>query len=402
MGCDKRYGLREVWVAPEASPNTPAIFGQNNYLQHCTASNFPAVYRENLENQEATGNRGQSLAFDGAQAELSWDVTVMLPTSAEMAAPASLPESLQALFWAAGFGGATAPAYWIPGASGIVKMGMTAGSACGRTIQLIGLDRDKRQLELLMGAVVSQIVLTFSRTEPCTIQFSGVAAQKWEATAPVIAPSDITAKTLSGAYAKGSYDAALPTSPAVLSGVELTLAGESAELSSIIPSTNEITIKSDFSSASISTDTQSFWNIAKPSTYYAVLSPDSWSLEDIDAVQSATLTVETGQTYGELTTAAQYPTEILSGQVKVTANATAYLTDANSGTLDYSSLYRLRIYLLPGKTGTYFGITAAKLTESPAIDLSNVDTPASGDFSFAGGETGTFKSTGFLDTIFVN
>lgn len=401
MGCDKRYGLREVWVAPEASPNAPATYAQTNYLQHCTASNFPSVYRETLENGEATGNRGQSQAFSGAQNELSWDVTVMLPNSSAMGSPGTLPESLQALFWAAGFGSASGPSAWTPGATGVVKMGVTAGSACGRTIQLLGFDRDKRQLELLCGAVVSQVVFTFSRSDICTVQFSGVAAQKYEATAPVVAVADLSLTTLD-AITVTSFDMTLPTSPAVLTGVSLALPGDTAELASINGSGQEITLKTDLSSSTITSDTQAYWSAPKPSTTYSVLSPDSWSLSELYAVQSATVTMETGQTYGELTTDAQYPSEILSGQVKVTASVTAYLVDNNVGNLDYLTGYGLDIFFLPGQTGTELGIVSAKLTERPAFDLSSVDTPASGDFNLQGGEFGTYKANGFLDTLFVN
>lgn len=402
MGCDKRYGLREVWVAPEASPNTPAIFADTNYLYHCTGSNFPAVYRETLDNGEATGTRGQSMPFYGAQNELAWDVTVMIPDSSAMASPASLPESLQSLFWAAGFGSDTGPASWTPGQSGTVKMAVKAGSACGRTLQFLGLDRDKRQLELLTGAVVSQVVLTFSRSDICTMQFSGVAAQKYEATAPQIAVADI-GNTTFNVVAVSSFGMALPTSPATLGGVELSLPGASADLASIDGSAGQITLQADLSGSTITATTQSYWAAPKdPSLAYDVLSPDGWSSSTaIEATQSATITLETGQTYGELTTAAQYPTEILSGQAKVTASATAYLVDSNMAS-SYRSQAAFNVYLLPGQTGTYFGIAAARLTEAPAIDLSSVDTPASGDFNLQAGEDDTFGAIGFLDTLFVN
>ena len=390
MGCDKRYGLREIWVAPEASPNTPATFEGDNYLQHCTGSNFPAVYRENLDNAEATGNRGQSTPFSGAQNELAWDVTIMTPDSAAWGNPASLPESLQALLWAAGFGKQ----------SGQVIMAVAAGSACGRTIQLIGLDRDKRQLELLTGAVVSQVVFTFSRTDVCTIQFSGTAAQKFQSVAPIIDPAyDLESTTLT-ARNRSSYDASLPTSPAVLTGVALTLPDASAELASIDYS--EITLKTDFSGSTITAPTQAFWSIDRPaSDPYDVLSPDSWRGGGFSSVQSATITMETGQGYGELTTAAQYPTEILSGQVKISANVTAYLVDNNSGRTGFDTGSQFSIGLLP-VGGRSINIENAKLSEIPAFDLSNVDTPASGDFSLVGGEINSFISYGFLDTLFVN
>ena len=402
MGCDKRYGLREVWVAPEASPNSPATFADVNYLYHCTGSTFPAVYREALDNGEATGTRGQSMPFYGAQNELSWDVTVMMPASTEFADPTYLPESLQSLFWAAGFGSDSGPSGWISGQSGQVIMAIKAGSACGRTIQLLGLDRDKRQLELLTGCVVSQVVLTFSRTDVCTIQFSGVAAQKYEATAPVIAPADIS-NTTYNAVAVTSFGMALPTSPAILTGVSLTLPNATAELASVNGAAGTITLKTDLSASPISVATQSYWSARKdPSLAYSVLSPDSWSIgSGIDAVQSATITLESGQGYGELTTEAQYPTEILSGQAKVTASVTAYLVDANMAS-SFRSSASLGVYLLPGGSGYYWGIAAARLTEAPAIDLSSVDTPASGDFSLQAGEDNTYSAYGFLDTLFVN
>lgn len=398
MGCDKRYGLREVWVAPEASPNSPATYTQDNYLQHCTGSNFPALYRENLENGEATGNRGQSQAFDGAQAELAWDVTVIMPDNSTIGTPASLPESLQSLFWAAGFGSDSGPSAWTP-THGAYTMDIQANSACGRTIQLIGLDRDKRQLELLTGAVVSQITLTYSRSDICTIQFSGTAAQKYEATAPRI-PTSMLGNTDFSTEARSSFGLALPTSPAILTGVSLTLPGASSELASITSSS--ITLKADLSSSTITARTQSYWSIAKPSTTYDVLSPDSWSVDGFGSVQSATLTMETGQAYGELTTEAQYPTELLSGQVKVTASVTAYLIDANIGTMLYDSGNPLYIYHSPGLSGHAWTMQSAKFTERPAIDLSSVDTPASGDFSLQGGETQNQITNNALDVLYLS
>ena len=122
----------------------------------------------------------------------------------------------------------------------------------------------------------------------------------------------------------------------------------------------------------------------------------------MESVQSATLTMETGQTYGELTTQAQYPTEILSGQVKITASVTAYIVDLNTGNLSYDGGSPLSVFFAPNKTGTALKIASAKLTEYPALDLSNVDTPASGDFSFAAGETGTLIVDGALDTLYVD
>ena len=399
MGCDKRYGLREVWVAPESAPNAPATFAATNYLYRCTGSTFPAVYREMLDNGEATGTRGQSTPFLGAQNDLSWDVTVMIPDAASMSDPTSLPESLQSLFWAAGFGGDVGPASWVPGEAGTVVMAIKAGSACGRTIQLLGMDRDKRQLELLTGAVVSQVVFTFSRSDVCTIQFSGVAAQKYEATAPAISASQLGNTTFSAKVAS-SYDMALPTFPQ-LAGVDLTLPGASAAVISIDGAGQTITLASDLSASTITARTQSYFAAPKNDALaYDMVSPDAWAVSStVAAVQSATLTLETGQTYGELTTEAKYPTEILSGQAKVTANFTAYLVDANMA-LPYRSGDSFRIHLAP--TAEYFEIANAILTEAPAIDLSSVDTAASGDFSLQGGETGSFASDGFLDTLVLN
>lgn len=394
MSCDKRYGLRDVWVTPEAYQFSPGIFSDVNYLQHCTGSNFPAVYRENLENGEATGNRGQSLAFDGAQNELSWDVTVIIPASAEISAPTSLPVSLQALLWAAGFGGDTAPTSWTPGA-GAVTVGMTAGSACGRTIQLAGLDRDKRQLELLTGAVVSQVVFNFSRTDICTIQFSGVAGQKYEANAPVVGTGDLTKTTLT-AITHTSFGVNLQNSPNQLTGINLTLPGASAELQ-VIGGSNTITLDSDLSAATITGDTQSYFDIAKPSTNYAIMTPTDWSISAFTA-QSATVTIETGNGYGELTTEAPWPVELLSGQVKVSGSLTAYLTDSALSTYqNYVSGAEIKIYFV--SSGAFLSAKKAKLTEIPAIDLSSVDTPASGDFAWQAGETGANISSGFLDTV---
>lgn len=400
MGCDKRYGLREVWVAPEASPNTPATFAAKNYLYHCTGSTFPAVYQEALENGEATGTRGQSMPFMGAQNELSWDVTVMMPSSAEMADPTDLPESLQSLFWAAGFGYDAGPSSWQPG-NASVTMGVRCSSACGRTIQLIGLDRDKRQLELLTGCVVSQVVLNFSRTDICTIQFSGIAAQKYEATAPIIAPADV-GNTSFSCPCVSSYGMALPTSPAILTGVSLQVMLATSELASINGTAGQVTLKADVSGSGISAPWQGEWSVPKnASLAYNTLSPDSWTVgSGIDAVQSATITLETGQGYGELTTAAKYPTEILSGQAKVTASVTAYLVDSNMASV-YRQGAAFAVHLTPNASGHYWGITEARLTEAPAIDLSSVDTPASGDFALQGGETGAYLPA-FLDTLFTN
>lgn len=401
MGCDKRYGLRDVWVAPEASQNAPAVFENINYLQHCTASSFPAVYRQNLDNQEATGNRGQSVAFDGSQNELAWDLTVMLPDSAAMATPASLPESLQALFWAAGFGSASGPANWTSGASSVV-MGMTAGSTCGRTIQIAGLDRDRRQLELLTGAVVSQVVFNFSRTDVCTVQFSGVASQKFEATAPEIAPASLSATKLA-AITHTSFDVDLSNSPATLSGIELTLPGAAQDVT-IIHGDNFITLADDLSSSTITAATQSYFSIAKPSSFYSVLKPEEWSVNSaISAAQSATITLTTGNSYGELTTDAKWPVEIVSGQVQVAAALTAYLTDGNLSALNtFGNGAQFSVYLQAGQAGKHFDIKHAKLTERPALDLSAVDSPASGDFNLQGGETGTNLANGFLDTIYLS
>lgn len=401
MGCDKRYGLREVWVAPEASPNLPATFGQENYLQHCTGSNFPALYREALENAEATGTRGQSMPFEGSQAELAWDVTVMAPAGAIYGAISSdMPESLQALFWAAGFGGDTGPASWLPALSTGEKMVIKAGSACGRTLQLIGLDRDKRQLELLTGALVSQVVISLSRTDVCTIQFSGVAAQKYEATAPVLAPG-MEGLTNQGAIVRSSFYAVLPTSPAILSGLELVLTGDAQEVATLDGYSETIILKNAWT-AVISSDTQTYWHVDKPavSSFYSVLDPNAWTCAALDSIQTATVTMETGQTYGELTTAAPYPSEILSGQVKVSASISAYLVDANMATVFDGSGAALLSFGLG--SGAALSIAKARITERPAIDASSVDTPASGDFAFTAGEDGTFASAGALDTLYIN
>lgn len=402
MGCDKRYGLRDVWVAPEAFQFSPAVFADTNYLQHCIGSNFPAVYRENLENQEATGNRGQSLAFDGAQNEIAWDVTVMVPASSVMGTPGSLPESLQALFWAAGFGSQLGPSSWTPGATGIL-MGMTAKSACGRTIQLAGLDRDKRQLELLTGAVVSQVAFSFSRTDMCTIQFSGVAGMKFEALAPILGTGDLSSTTLT-ATTTTTFGVNLLNSPNHLTGIDLTLPGASGELD-IIHGNNQITLDNDLSASTITGDTQSYWSIPKPSTTYAVMSPADWSVSGFDSVQTASATVETGQGYGELTTQFGWPSELLSAQVKVSGSITAYIVDSNLTAIhNYETGAEFKINFDGGVDGTapagaYLDFKTVKLTEVPAYDLSSVDTPASGDFSFQAGESGTFSSNDFLDTI---
>lgn len=402
MGCDKRYGLRDVWVAPEAGQFLPGVYTDQNYLQHCIGSNFPSVYRENLENQEATGTRGQSLAFDGAQNELAWDVTVMVPSSTVMGTPGSLPESLQSLFWAAGFGSQTGPSSWTPGATGIL-MGMTAGSACGRTIQLVGLDRDRRQLELLTGAVVSQVSFSFSRTDMCTIQFSGVAGMKFEALAPVLGTGDLSSTTLT-ATTTTTFAADLLNSPLHLTGIDLTLPGASGELD-IIHGANQITLDNDLSASTITGDTQSYWSIPKPSSSYAVMSPADWCIGGFDSVQSAAATIETGNTYGELTAQYGWPSELLSGQVKVTGSVTAYIVDSNlTAVHNYEAGAELKINLDGGAQGTtpagaYLDFKQIKLTEVPAYDLSSVDTPASGDFSWQAGESWTNIGNGFLDTV---
>lgn len=386
MGCDKLYGTRQVWIGPEAFANDAIVFTGDDFIPGLTASTFPALTYDMLDNTQATGHRGQSTSIKGSQAELSWDLTLLLP--GDLKNIASYPRGVASLFWAAGFGGDAAPGSgWDPTLGTSHDAVITAKSACGRTIQMASLDRDNKQIEILTGCVVSQVVFNYSRGDAPTVVFSGVAARKLEAAQIYVTaygPTDY----ISDAVTRTSYNSDWSLG-GWSDGFTITADGDTTHLSSIY---NGGVAHGVFAGSGT---TPAYATISGPTPTASLtgLGPEDWSISNALSLpayaQSASITIETGQGYGELTTEQPWPTEILSGQVKVSGSITAYITDAvRDLVIGLESNAPQEIQVGPTSGGGGYIAMPATLTEAPAIDLNSVDTPASGDITFSAYQTG--------------
>lgn len=394
MGCDKRYGLRQIWIAAESAQCVPATFTADNWLA-TTGSTFPAMYRNQLDNNESLPGRGQSASLDGAQNELAFDITLNLPRLADdegLSAAGLKPYAL--LWWALGSNGndpADCAERITMGDDGDAHIAIQSYTTCGRTLCVAGLDRDGINLEILQGCVISQAVINLSTTEQPTIVFSGVASRKVE----VIQEAKTTAPTAgSNAWAcRTSFGLTTEVASAYFSGVYLVApSGETTPIKNF--DGGHINIAAWGTAPETVSGLYTF-ALSMPSSIPTIsrVTTADWAISGV-AANTATVTIEGGNHYGELTTAAQYPTEMLSGQAKVSGSFSAYLTDEVIKMADVTS----DLLITLGDSKDNIILSKIKFTERPQLDLSSVDDAATGEFSF--GAFGSNDGRGNLSTIY--
>lgn len=366
--CTKRYGSRQIWVTSESDDVL------DDYWMAVTAATIPALYRENVENTESRPGRGQALGFKGAQAALDWELTAYLPNFTDDLADNDGFAPYRDILWAAGSE---------VGGSQSLGMGYVArfasGSACGRRLNIVSLDRDGRSLEILTGAVVSQIVFNLSTTEQPTIVFSGSASKKFELDAFNLTAAP-TGTTITTDAARSSFNFAFDSS-----GGGISLIAPSGETTTITEISNGQIKINAFQTAPTTGAGEYRIKLPIPSTLPNLprVSTSDWAGPNGSShpVTAATITIETGIKYGDITVSSPAPDEILSGQFKVTGSITGFLTN------DFKSLM-VKQYdqgnqidnIKIGEFSIYWGNSRG--TELPALDLSSVDEAATGEFSF--------------------
>lgn len=385
MACDKRYGGRRIWLSAEAAPNTPATFIQDSFLI-TTGSTFPALSYEVVENGEIKGGRGQYTHIAGSQSELNFELTTYLPDFTEFAE--SQDKSLALLFWALG-SNIDDPAFCqdkIDLAGGNNKTAVIAlrnSSTCGRTLQIAGLDRDGLTCEILSGCLISQAVITLNRTEQPSITFSGVASKKYEL-------NSFLGQNLSGvvgAPVRASYKS--NSGYGYFSGLYIVAPnGAKAPINEV--SEGSIVIGS-FDKEPPVDRCRYIFELPTPANMPVLrVKPENWGLYSADninilelACQSLTITIEGGNRYGELTTAAPWPTEILSGQVKISGQMGLYVNDEYFNLISILSQGEKEIiFKYSDIAETYIKLGSVKIGEVPAVELSSNDEAATVELSF--------------------
>lgn len=376
MSCSKRYGGGAVYVTREDDFNTAITISSYQYLA-CQSMTMPALTRELIENQELRTDRFSNESYRGKQGDLSWELTITIPVN-ELNGM-SLPPAYADLIWAAGFDGSV----------------LNSSAVCNRTLQIVRSDRDGSLIEILNGCIVQQAVWTFSTTELCTLAFSGVASTKTELTGGAfIDGTDIdyasgtTSLDLSGILPdiRNSWREFFPDEEIGLpTGIKIQLVnGDGAtELSTnAITSDSYTVVLSSALTQAINGVTAVYYKLPTPASTskFTKLEPEGWviSVDDYQVpAKSATLTLETGLSYGELTAGDVVPTERLSGQAKVSGSISCYLD--NEVLSRFSNDFDFKIITSLDRTITTTG--HAELTEHPSFELS-IDDAASGDFSF--------------------
>lgn len=376
MACDKPYGLRRVFIAKE----TAGVAG-TFYELLVNNVELPKIFAEQVVIDESSGLRGDSAYVQGNINELTGTITISLP-----AAKANFLNfaPVQTLFYGAGFNTTTDSI--TPQNSG----------SCGNTFCLYTLDRTGHLAERLENCIVTNIDFTLNRSDVPSVAFAFQGAKKyefWGANSSTAFSSDSETVTTTAA---GSFNCGLGSVSGLAAGVMPVKIDSEAAYISAFSADNGITFTRPLAAehaAAVSVLPSIPPGAVEISDRIAYATNRSWNvLADGNApdlkIQSASLSIETGMSYGELIVGHSYLSEVLVGTLNATGSFTVYVDSAAGAAAagkinDSGASYAIVI-------GGY-KIVLPKLVFSEPPDLSLAkNEPASGDFAFK-----AFNDSGF-------
>lgn len=368
MACDKIYGMRRLFVAKE----TDGVVG-TFYELRVSSVELPKIFAEQTIIDEASGFRGDTAHVDGNLNELSGTITVSIPKTKAQFLNSS---AIEPLFHGAGFVHSTN------------RIDPLNAGACANTFCIYSLDRTGQFAERLEGCIVTNIDFTFNRSNPPSVSFAFQAAKKyefWGANSSDSFDNDDASVTATDA---GTFHCGIASVSGLSAGeMPVKINGTEAAYISAFDSEDGITFTRT-SAADQDTGVSVMPTIppgaVEVATNISYASNRSWTvLKDGETsplkIQAATVTIETGMSYGELIVGHQYLSEVLVGGLNCTGNFTVYVdkeagatfNDVNGALQDYSIV-----------CGDFvIKIDNLSFTEPPDLALAKNES-ASGDFAW--------------------
>lgn len=366
MACDKIYGLRRVWIRKTGTST----------WQECKVSSIevPKVQAESLSIDESSGYRTDTVTASGSLNELTGTMTVTLPATSTGFLSRS---DIEALFYAASF---------VKSSS---KMHPINNGGCEHTCEIFCLDRTGRLGEWLTDVIVTNISLTLNRSDAPALSISYQAGRKvelWGGELTTALEEDVDTIT------NGN-------------GMTIRCGMEVMDFDDHLwcQIGNDILLVSNLDGDDIKmTDgTEKEYPVGTPiypcppedavSTASGnYLSNRNWGIEDENGdelpwkITAASLSIETGMSYGEMVAGADHLTEILVGTLAVTGSFTIYV-DKQYSDISGMSLSQqgqnLKIRLGVGTASYLINLSNVIVTELPDLSLAK-DAPATGDVAY--------------------
>ena len=381
MACDKPYGLRRVFIAPEEDGGTGSF-----YELRVNNVELPKIFAEQVVIDESTGIRGDTAFVSGNLNELTGTITVTLSNNTygfSRFAP------IQTLFKGAGF--MIDSNHIVPQNSG----------SCGNTFCIYTIDRTGLLAERLEGCIVTTVDFTFNRSDAPTVSFAFQAAKKYEfwgsgadqanlhndsETVNIARGSTIAVNTgldKNATFAAGVLPVVISDSSdgeefayiSAINGSNITITRPEA-----IEHTGDVVTVKPFTPPGAAPADSSFvgayatnrsWNVQKASS----------DISDLK-IQAASLSIETGMSYGELLAGHDYLSEVLVGGLNITGSFTVYV-DVPSAAAYLTKINTMQTSVYSINIGSSWSIAMPHLvfSESPDLALAKNE-PASGDFAF--------------------
>lgn len=158
-----------IYVKAESTPFTAEEWAATDALRS-TESTMGDAARSREEIDETRCNRGSHAEVLGRLPDVEWSITERMTGSGT--AGTAVPARTALFKDAAGLSSTNVPA---------TSQTYESDSANPTsTVTIYRVDRDGIFAEYLIGAICQQIVYTWNNTDAPTIQYSGVAARKWE------------------------------------------------------------------------------------------------------------------------------------------------------------------------------------------------------------------------------
>lgn len=376
MSCFKKYGPGRVNVMPESTPGQ-AVTLDSQYDFRAQACTFGAMYRETLDNTAVRANRGANKPFEGAQSELSWSIDYIIPQGVSGAS-----EGYKAL---------------LTGLGRSANGNMEPNAICNRSLQIARCDRDALLVEVMNGCIVSQAEFAFSTSDMPKVTFSGVARSKLELHGQELESAlsvsagqediDITPPHVIARYSYWMMGSNSSVHSAPIDGIKVIFTTPNGKINASLTALSEEEFSADFDTPieTSTTITGFYFDIPSAGTDsdIFVTTTSDWNLEKVDfpdntnlPVSSCNVTIESGLSYGNLTTGQIVPSAILSGQSNITGSFSMYL-DEEADDLMAADEVNLQLHTTSGG----LMMPHCKLNEKPSYELSTSDA-ASGDFSF--------------------
>ena len=368
MVCDKIMGLRRLFIAKETD-GTAGTF----YELRASSVELPKIFAEQTIIDEASGYRADTAMVEGNLNELTGTITLTM-TSSKADFLNFVP--VQTLFYASGFN--TASNSITPQNTG----------SCGNTFCIYTLDRTGQFAERMNHCIVTSIDFTFNRSDPPSVSFAFQAASKYEfwgngASTAFTSDDGTVVVNYGGA---GNFHCGVNAIDSLSAGEMPVTIGTEAAYISAFSKTDGITFTRP---NPVEHESAVAVNPAVPSGAVTISSTPSyasnraWGITGADGLKilSASVTIETGMSYGEMVVGHQYLSEVLVGGLNVTGSFNVYV--------DWGAGYHFNEVNGDAKSvaitvGDYkIVIPHLIYSEPPDLALAKNE-PCTGDFSFKG------------------